>query len=472
VIVRKWRKTQIMKFLSFIVFMTVSLVVSFTPVLEAQLSKGELFKIGVGDVINITVIGHKDLSSMVTVAVDGTIAFPHLGTVYVKDKTLQEIEREITKKLGEGYIKFPVVSVSLIKSVSKRIFIHGEVGRIGAMPFEKDISIIKALSLAGGIREDGLYGKLIVRRGQKGAVDYKNIAEAEINNGIIKNKEIEDMLLQPDDILIVERNNTFLIQGQVAKRGRFVLEKDMTVLRGLLEAGGVSPDGLYGTIKIRRKQEGESGGYKVFVESKLHDGVIEDTEVEDTLLQPDDILIVERNKTFLIKGEVAQRGRFVVDKDMTVLRAFLEAGGVSPDGLYGTIKIRRKQEGKTGGYKVFVESKLHDGVIEESEVEDTLLQPDDILIVERNKTFFIYGEVKSTGEFVLENDMTVFKAITNAGGFTQWGSASRVKILRKIENSKGFNIIKVNIKDVLNGDATADMLLDPGDTVVISTGIF
>ncbi len=533
----------------------------FTSFPEAQTPElnGNPYEIGIGDVIQIKVLGHRDLDVMGTVAVDGTIAFPNLGSIYVKDKTILKIKDTITKKLSEGYIQYPVVSVSLIQALSKRIFVHGEVHRIGMITFEKDITIVKAISMAGGIREEGLYGKLKLRRKQ-GVAGYKEIIEEELDNGFIKNEEIENTILQPDDILIVERNERFLIQGEVRKHGRFVLEKDMTVLRALLEAGGTSEEGRYGTIKVRRKAEEMSGGYKDIAKSKINNGAIERSEVEDTILQPDDILIVERNDTFLIQGEVARRGRFVLEKDMTVLRALLEAGGTNEEGRYGTIKVRRKAEEVSGGYKNIAESKMNDGVIENTEFEDTILQPDDILIVERNDSFlfqgevarrgrfllekdmtvlralleaggtskegrygtvkirrrlegkrsgyediaeskindgtiensefedivlqhddilivnrnesyYIYGEANVTGEFVLKDNMTVFKAMTIARGFTKWGSGSRVKILRLTNTGEGFVTIKVNIKKVLNGDATADTLLLPEDVIVVSSGI-
>ena len=183
-------------------------------------------------------------------------------------------------------------------------------------------------------------------------------------------------------------------------------------------------------------------------------------------------MIVERNKTFLIQGDVASRGRVVLERGMTVLSAILQAGGVLEEGRYGKIKVRRKQEGEIGKYKDVIESQLSAGVIEKKEVEDMLLQPDDVLIVERNKTFFIYGEVNKTGEFLLDTDMTVFKAITLAGGFTKWGYGSRVKILRPKNNHSGLETIKVNIEDVLAGDASADVHLMPEDIIVVSTGIF
>ena len=438
---------------------------------QASASKGDEYKVGVGDILRIIVLGHKDLDIAVTVAVDGTISFPHIGNVYIKDQSLMQVQELIKKRLSDGYITFPSVSVSLLQGISQKIFVHGEVAGTGAISFEKDMTIIKALSIVGGIREDGRYGKLRLRRKQKGTSGYESIVEAELNNGIIMNKEIEDVLLYPDDILIVERNETFLIQGEASSRGRFVLEKGMTVLRAMLEAGGVSENGKYGKVVIRRKIEGKSGGYKKIAESRLNDGVIEKSEVEGLVLQPDDILIIERNETFLIQGEASSRGRFVLEKDMTVLRAMLEAGGVGENGKYGKVVIRRKIEGGSGGYKKIAESRLNAGVIENSEVENLFLQLDDIVIVEQNKTYFIYGEVNLTGEFVLKNDMTVFKALTIAQGFTKWGSASRVKVLRLPDNGKEFLTINVNIEDVIDGDASADLFLQPGDVIMVSSGI-
>jgi len=459
-----------MKHISYLTYAIIGFVIVLASVTQAQSDEHNLYKVGPNDILHITVMGHGDLSLNATVTTDGTIAYPNLGSVYVKDKTLPEIEKEITDRLSAGYIKFPVGSVSLLQATSKRIFINGEVAKIGAIPYEKDITVIKALSIAGGIRETGLYGKLKVRRLGKDSVGYINLAEEELMNGIMKDKKVEDLPLEPDDILIVERSKTFLIEGEVLKRGRFTLEKNLTVLRALVEAGGVSESGSFGTIRVRRKQEEAQGGYEDFLKSNLNDGSIEKREVEDLLLQPDDILIVEKSRTFLIEGEVARRGKFTLEKNMTVLRALLEAGGVSENGLYGNIKIRRKQEGQ-GEYKELAESKLEEGVILSREVEDLVLKPDDILIVERNKTYFIYGEANRTGEFILRNDMTVFEAITIAGGFTKWGSPTRVKILRPTSNGESSKTIEVDLSDVLKGNASADVVLQPGDTIVISSGI-
>ena len=448
----------------FLLFMFVCFVISFASHIEAQVSETDLYEISINDVLDIKVLDHNELMVLTAVSADGTINFPYIGAIYIKGMNLSEIEEEITKRLSEGYVKYPVVTVSLIKSMSKKIFAYGELNRRGEIPFEENMTVVKAISIAGGIRADGLYGKVKVRRKQKGNPGYKDI-EIDLKD-TIEGSATEDMLLQPDDIVIVERNKTFFIHGELGRTGEYVLEDDMTVVRALSVAGGIRADGLYGKVKVRRKQEGNPGYKDIEIDLK---GTIEGSAIEDMLLQPDDIVIVERNKTFFIHGEVGRPGQFVLEDDMTVVRALSVAGGIRADGLYGKVKVRRKQEEKPGYKDIEIDLK---GTIEGSETGDMLLQPDDIVIVERNKTFFIYGEVNRAGQYVLEEGMTVFKALSLAGGFTKWGSSGRVNVLRLNNNNAGYETIKVNIDDVIDGDATADINLQPGDIVVVSTGIF
>ena len=68
--------------------------------------------------------------------------------------------------------------------------------------------------------------------------------------------------------------------------------------------------------------------------------------------------------------------------------------------------------------------------------------------------------------------MTVLKAISIAGGFTKFGSASRVKVLRPRENKPGYETIKINMKDVMDGNSEADLSIQSGDMVVVSEGMF
>ena len=104
-------------------------------------------------------------------------------------------------------------------------------------------------------------------------------------------------------------------------------------------------------------------------------------------------------------------------------------------------------------------------------MENTFLQSDDTLVVERNDSYFVYGEVLRSGEYILKNNVTVFDAIILAGGFTKWGSPNRVKILRKRANQSGTEVLKVNIDKVIEGNSNADVILKSGDKIIVSAGV-
>jgi polysaccharide export outer membrane protein len=90
----------------------------------------------------------------------------------------------------------------------------------------------------------------------------------------------------------------------------------------------------------------------------------------------------------------------------------------------------------------------------------------------RSKKFFVYGEVNKPGTYIMEDNMSVLRAISIAGGFTKFGSSSNVKVLRPKKNAGGYDAIKVNIKAIMAGDAKVDIPLGPDDIVVVSEGVF
>jgi polysaccharide export outer membrane protein len=90
----------------------------------------------------------------------------------------------------------------------------------------------------------------------------------------------------------------------------------------------------------------------------------------------------------------------------------------------------------------------------------------------RSRKFFVYGEVMRPGSFPLEENMSVLKAISMAGGFTKYGSSSRVKLLRPKKEAAGYETKNVDIKAVMDGDSSKDLLIEPEDMIVVSEGIF
>ena len=80
--------------------------------------------------------------------------------------------------------------------------------------------------------------------------------------------------------------------------------------------------------------------------------------------------------------------------------------------------------------------------------------------------------IDATLDYAIAENTTVLRAISMAGGFSKFGSSSRVKVLRPKDGEAGYETLKIDIKKGMNGDSKEDILLKAGDMVVVSEGIF
>ena len=114
------------------------------------LVNAEEYTVGVGDILEVSILQPDNISNNVTVTPGGEISVPFLGTILVKGKTITEIQRTIQYRLAQGYLKYPVVTVSLIESRSRNYTISGEVTTPGTYQLQENTTVLKAISIAGG----------------------------------------------------------------------------------------------------------------------------------------------------------------------------------------------------------------------------------------------------------------------------------------------------------------------------------
>lgn len=272
------------------IFITVCIVCSLSIAVGATYAEvndtTEQYAVGVDDVLEINVLGHDELKTVARVASDGAISFPYIGVLYVKGMSLAEIEKEISKKLAGSYIKYAVVSVTLSSYKSMRFYVYGEVKNPGIFNLESDMTVLKAITAAGGITVDGLYGKVKLRRKQKDRSEYKEITIDIKSNG--GGRSNIDMPVEGEDIVMVERSNNFFVYGEVQSPGRFILEDNMTVLKAISLSGGFAKYGSPDRVKILRTIPGKAGYKSIKVDVK---GAVSGEMGKDIRLEPDDIVI-------------------------------------------------------------------------------------------------------------------------------------------------------------------------------------
>ena len=94
--------------------------------------------------------------------------------------------------------------------------------------------------------------------------------------------------------------------------------------------------------------------------------------------------------------------------------------------------------------------------------------PEVSVLVQQVNSYAIYilGEVSSPGKYVVKSGTTFLQAITLAGGFTPFASTSNITLLRKGKEGKE-TAVRINYKDILAGKLEYNILLKPGDTIIV-----
>ena len=108
------------------------------------------YRIGPEDLLEISVWHEDALKREALVRPDGGVSYPLIGEVQAAGRTVLEIREDIAKRL-EKFIPDAVVSVTILKIGSQRIYVLGKVNKPGEFPVGRYVDVLQALSMAGGL---------------------------------------------------------------------------------------------------------------------------------------------------------------------------------------------------------------------------------------------------------------------------------------------------------------------------------
>lgn len=110
------------------------------------------YRVGPEDVLEISVWREDALKKEVLVRPDGGLSYPLIGDMHAAGKSVNEIRGEIAKRL-EKFIPDPVVSVTVLKVGSQRVYVVGKVNKPGEFLVGRYVDVLQALSMAGGLTQ-------------------------------------------------------------------------------------------------------------------------------------------------------------------------------------------------------------------------------------------------------------------------------------------------------------------------------
>ena len=245
-------------------------------------------------------------------------------------------------------------------------------------------------------------------------------------------------VIGPQDVLAIT------IWDQSDLSGKFSVEADGTFtfpLIGRLKAGGLTLQQVEAELKTR-----------------LADGYFRDPQLSVAVEQ-------YRSQQIFIVGEVRQPGPYPLTGDMTLIEAFARAGSATGEAAGHAVIVRAT--GKTA--RPTLPGQQPGGEIVQINLKDletglpsgnVMLRDGDTIFVPRAETAYVFGQVRTPGAYVIRSDTTVLQALSLAGGVSDRGSTSRIRIVRLVDGKK--TEIKAKLGDPVKA----------GDTVIVAERFF
>jgi len=159
------------------------------------------YRVGPLDVLEISVFRVPELSKTVQVADTGTINLPLIGEVPASGRTAQEIEQDVTARLGAEYLQKPQVTVFIKEYNARRVTVDGSVRKPGVYPLRGKTSLLQVITMAEGLDYNRASSDVVVFRQVGGKRTAARFDLDEIRAGTAN-----DPLMEPGDVVIVDDN--------------------------------------------------------------------------------------------------------------------------------------------------------------------------------------------------------------------------------------------------------------------------
>lgn len=242
-------------------------------------------------------------------------------------------------------------------------------------------------------------------------------------------------VLGPGDVLAIT------VWDQLDLSGKFTVEPDggfAFPLVGRFQAGGRTTHDVEADIKQRLRTE------RIFTDPQI--SVVVETFASQRIF---------------IVGEVRTAGSFPLRGETTLIEALAQSGSPTADAASEVVIVR--SQGAARGRAVLPTEatdaeiiRVDLGQLQRGDLsKNVVLRNGDTIFVPRAENFFVFGQVRSPGQYVARRGTTVMQALSLAGGITDRGAANRVRIVRMVDGKK--KEFKVKLTD--------EVL--PGDTIVV-----
>ena len=170
----------------------------------AALKESSDYLLQPGDLVEIQVYKETDMDRTLRISSQGTIAFPLIGNVNIADLNISEAENKVETRL-KSYLKNPSVSILIKEYANKTVYVLGQVKKPSsiAIPPEKNMTLLEAITSAGGFTDIAAVSRVKILRMEKGV---QRSIEVDVSQITKDGKKQLDISLKPGDVVFVPQS--------------------------------------------------------------------------------------------------------------------------------------------------------------------------------------------------------------------------------------------------------------------------
>ena len=414
---------------------------SFMPINEPNLDASYILDFG--DVLEIQLIGQKDVTDTYAIARDGSINLPDIGKLNLSGLSLNDASDLIKAKVNASFIGTNAfISLKNVRDIN--ILIVGNAYNPGIYTLNGNSNMLHALSMAGGINEIGSYRNISLVRSGK-IIDTLDLYEVLIYGKY----DFSKGLRSGDSVVVNTIGKIVSFESGAMREAVYELKADETFEELLKFSNGFSKNNDFDNIVIKRVTAGKS---------KVINLTLDDLYSFE-LLDNDSIFIREfKIDTVYIQGSVMNPGTYKFNRGTTLSEAIIAAGGydssaypfggylenlkalevnkISKEKLYdvfltnlitngissdqdaglGELLLQIKETESTG--RVIAEFDL-DLIRNNKSLDTTIEDGDKILIPQSTQQVYVQGEIANSGAIRYSPNMGIEYYINKAGGLLE-----------------------------------------------------
>ncbi len=432
----------------------------------------KIYKLNIGDQIELQVFDEPEMTRIVTVLPDGNINYMLAGNVEAVGKTFDELAELVGVKLTK-YLHKPVVNVIPITlaGASKRYaIVRGAVSYPGRYEIDSSTRVLDVIAIAQGVRYDpnnlilaDLNRSDLYRDGVPAGLNFRNLLERNdfSDNILLRDGDLID--LPPRSVLRAEATGSVSVLGAASTTGEIPIEDGDRVLDVLVRIGGATADADPARPYIYR--EGSYIGFN-------YKNILEDRDMTSNItVQDGDFMYFPARiaQTATIVGAVTNSGKYAIGVEDRILDVIAKAGGLlfrpdfSDDTLANLNASYLFRDGRI--LDVDFQRLLQDGDMDNN---IRVLNGDFIYIPEaKSQQVFIFGEIGSPQAIPLTRELTLIEVLAIAGDLTDRGRfVSQAAVFRGGILDENEVLLR-DLNKLFKGDLRENIVLEGGDIVYI-----